>query len=74
MILPKISQNILGHDIAQSIPKYPKPWHLVIYISQVAIWNQWNNVLWVDRAKFQFNEGGVWTTLLCDWPCLNEKE
>jgi hypothetical protein len=27
MTLPKVSQNILGHDIAQNIPKYPKPWH-----------------------------------------------
>jgi hypothetical protein len=27
MILPKVSQNILGHDIAQSIQKYPRPWH-----------------------------------------------
>jgi hypothetical protein len=26
MILPKVSQNILGHDIAKSIPKYPRPW------------------------------------------------
>jgi len=25
MILPKVSQNILGHDIAKSIPKYPRP-------------------------------------------------
>jgi len=27
MILPKVSQHILGHDIAKSIPKYPRPWH-----------------------------------------------
>jgi hypothetical protein len=27
MILQKISQNILGHDIAKNIPKYPRPWH-----------------------------------------------
>ncbi len=26
MILPKVSQHILGHDIAKSIPKYPRPW------------------------------------------------
>jgi len=25
MIFPKVSQNILGHDIAQSIPKYLRP-------------------------------------------------
>ncbi len=28
MILPKVSQNILGHDIAKIIPKYPKPWQV----------------------------------------------
>jgi hypothetical protein len=28
MILPKVSQNILGHDIAKSIPKYPRPWQM----------------------------------------------
>jgi hypothetical protein len=27
MTLPKVSQNILGHDIAKSIQKYPRPWH-----------------------------------------------
>jgi hypothetical protein len=35
MILPKVSKNILGHDIAKSIPKYLKPWH----IAHDMLWN-----------------------------------
>jgi hypothetical protein len=31
MILQKVSQNILGHDIAKSIPKYPRPWQFSIF-------------------------------------------
>ncbi len=39
MILPKVSQNILGHDIAKNIPKYPRPWHFCSHKCHIlALW------------------------------------